>query len=145
MLIRHNPFTVLNEINKLFDDKLKFSEKDDSAVESGNWLPAVDIREEPNQFLLYVDVPGVKPEKIEISMENNILTIKGERDDIQKEEKKNYHRVERIRGSFYRRFALPDTADANNIQAKTKHGILEIVINKKKIPESKKIQIQVEE
>ncbi len=145
MLIRHNPFMVLNEINKLFDDKLEFSERDDSAVESGDWLPSVDIKEEPTRFLLDMDVPGVESGKIEVSMENNILTIKGQRDDVQKEEKKNYHRIERVRGSFYRRFALPDTADSEDIQAKTKQGVLEVIINKKKRPESQKIKIQVEE
>ena len=146
MLIRRDPFTLVNELNRLFDDKLQLSlQRDDSAVESGNWLPAVDIKEEPERFLLHVDVPGVSPEKIEISMENNILTIKGNRDDVHKEEKKNYHRIERLRGSFYRRFTLPDTADAENINAKTKQGVLEIIINKKKIPASKKIHINVSE
>lgn len=146
MIIRRDPFNWLNDLNKLFDDKLnRSSQLDDSTVESGNWIPMVDIKEESDCFLLHVDVPGVNPEKIEISMENNVLSIKGSRDNISKEEKNNYHRVERVRGAFYRRFTLPDTVDPVLITAKSKQGVLEIRIGKKKNTQPSKIQIKVEE
>ena len=146
MIIRRDPFNVLNELNKLFDGSIQRSwQQDDSAVESSNWLPAVDIKEEKDCFLLHVDVPGVSPDKIDVSMENNMLSVKGERDDIQKEDRKGYHRIERTRGSFYRRFTLPDTADAGQIKAKVKQGVLEVYIGKKKSPESRKIQVNIED
>lgn len=145
MIIRRDPFNLLNELNKIFETQHRPFQQDDSAVESGNWLPAVDIKEEPDQFLLHVDVPGVSPDKIDVLMENNVLTIKGERSDIQKEDRKGYHRIERIRGSFYRRFTMPDTADSGQINAKVKQGVLEVRIGKKKTPENRKVQIKVED
>lgn len=146
MLMRRDPFGLLNELNKLLDDQYhRPLSQDDSAVEGGNWLPAVDIKEEPEQFLLQVDIPGVDPNQIEVAMENNVLSIKGEREKLHKEDKKGYHRIERIRGSFYRRFTLPDTADAEQIHATAKQGVLEIAIGKKKSAELRKIQIKVED
>lgn len=147
MLMHRSSFNnLVNELNRVLDNKLqKQYQQDDSAVESANWLPAVDIIEEPDQFVLQVDVPGVDPNEIELSMKDNVLCIMGSRVDIQKEDKKNYHRVESVRGSFYRRFTLPDTADGEQITAKSKHGVLEICVRKKKIPESRKIKIKMED
>ena len=146
MLIRHEPWDLLNELNNLFQNNTnRASKRDDSKVESSRWLPAVDIKEEPNQFILYVDIPGVDPNHVDISMENNVLTIKGSREDTQKEDNHSYHRIERTKGIFYRRFTLPEPADAEQIKAKSKQGVLEIAIGKKKIAQSRKIQVDIEE
>jgi HSP20 family protein len=81
MIIRHNPWDIVGELNKILENNVKSSlASDDSRVESSRWMPAVDIKEEADQFKLYVDIPGVNPDEIDVSMENNILTIKGERE-----------------------------------------------------------------
>ena len=147
MLIRHNPLNLLNELNELSDllegNGKRSSLRDDaSKVEGSRWAPAVDIKEEPSQFIFYVDVPGVDPKAIEISMENNILTLKGAREEGHSIDAQNaYHRIERVKGLFYCRFTLPETADAEQIRAKSKNGVLEIVIGKKKIAQSRKIEV----
>lgn len=144
MLLRHDPWDFLNELNNFLENTQKIS-RDDSKVESSRWLPAVDIKEELDQFKLYVDIPGVDSKNVDISMENNVLTIKGTREETQKEEKKSYYRVERLKGVFYRRFTLPDTADAEQINAKIKQGVLEVTIGKKKVAQSRKIEVKTEE
>ncbi len=104
---------------------------DDSAnIVGGEWVPAVDIKEEADRYLLHADIPGVKPEEIELSMDNGMLTIKGERKHEETEERENYKLVERSFGVFYRRFSLPDNADQEKISASGKNGVLEVVIPK---------------
>lgn len=145
MLIRNNHWQLLNDLNSILDSSLRPRVPDDSNVESSRWIPAVDIKEEADKFILVVDIPGVNPREVEISMENNVLTIKGLREDTINEDKKGYHRIERIKGSFYRRFTLPDTADAEQVSAKSRHGVLEVVIGKKKAVQARKITIETTE
>ena len=113
-----------------------------SAPESNvSWIPAVDVVEEPGHFLVRADLPGVDPKDIEIHMENGVLSIRGERRSESRAENSGYTRVERSHGVFYRRFALPDTADPEGITASGKHGVLEIAIPKR--PEVKARRINV--
>ena len=108
----------------------------------GSWTPAVDIKEEEQGFVIYADIPGVSPEDIEITMENGVLTIKGERSVEHTEgDDKSYKRVERVYGSFYRRFALPDSADAERISASGKNGVLEVIIPKKPVAQPRRIEV----
>ena len=102
----------------------------------------MDIKEEENRFLIQADVPGVDPKDIEITMENGVLTIRGERAAEARKEGEGYTRVERVRGSFYRRFSLPDTSDAERIEAQGKNGVLEVVIPKKEKAKPKRIAIK---
>ena len=97
---------------------------------TSGWRPAVDIREEKNCFLIVADVPGINPKDIEITMENGVLTVKGERHLDAEDSNENYKRVERMNGTFYRRFSLPDTADGERIEATGSNGVLEITIPK---------------
>lgn len=116
---------------------------DDTAnIVGGDWVPAVDIKEEDDRYVIHADIPGVEPEKIELSMENGMLTIKGERRDETIEEKENYKRVERSYGSFYRRFSLPDNVDPENISASGKDGVLEVVLPKTEAMKPHKIEIK---
>jgi HSP20 family protein len=108
---------------------------------TSQWAPRVDIREEDKRFVILADVPGVDPKEIEISMEKGILSIKGERKAESKEETGKLTRVERSYGAFYRRFALPDSADADGITAVGKHGVLEISIPKKPEVAPRKIEV----
>jgi HSP20 family protein len=114
---------------------------DESSSAVSEWTPAVDIQETDSQFLIQADIPGVDPKDIEVHMENGQLTIRGERESERKEEKEGYKRVERVSGSFYRRFTLPDTADAEKIAAKSKNGVLEITIPKKAAEQPRRISI----
>ena len=93
-----------------------------------DWAPTVDIREEENRFVLSADLPGVDPTDIEVTMEDGVLTLRGKRTLAQREEREGYRRVERVSGQFFRRFTLPDTADAESISAKSNQGVLEVVI-----------------
>ena len=145
MLIRNNSWQLLNDLNNILDSKLRSRGLDDSNVESSRWIPAVDIKEEADKFILTIDIPGVDPKNVEISMENNVLTLKGSREDNKEDENIGYHRIERIKGSFYRRFTLPDTADSEQVTAKSRHGVLEVVIGKKKASQVRKITVETEE
>ena len=143
-LLRREPYALLNEIDRLLGRKIRLtSDEDTSNVETSHWIPAIDIKEDSEKFSILADLPGIDKKDICISMENNILTIKGERIEESKEEKENYKRIERIRGSFYRRFTLPDTADDEKIQASMKNGVLEITIPKREVAKSKLINIIV--
>jgi len=118
------------EIRQAFDRFLQPEDSDASSVVTSQWAPRVDIREDEQRFVILADIPGVDPAQIEVSMDKGILSIKGERDVAAAQEGK-FTRVERARGAFHRRFALPDSADAEGIVANGKFGVLEIVIPKK--------------
>jgi HSP20 family protein len=139
-ITRYEPFNVLTQLQRELD---RFREGDEGSgrIATAEWTPAVDIKEEENQFVIHADIPGVNPEDIDVSMENGVLTIKGEKNTEAKVEKDNYKRVERIYGSFYRRFSLPDTADNDAISASSKQGVLNIVIPKREAVKPKKISV----
>jgi HSP20 family protein len=122
------------EVKQFFDRFLQPDGDDQSNVVTSQWQPRVDIKEETKRFVISADIPGVDPKDIEIHMEKGVLTIRGERATETKADDGKFTRVERTHGSFHRRFALPDTADADQISASGRHGVLEIVIPKK--PES---------
>jgi HSP20 family protein len=113
-----------------------------SAIATSDWAPSVDIKETDSAFEIKADIPGVDPDAIEVHMENGVLTIKGERESEKKEDKEGYKRIEREWGSFYRRFSLPDSADAEKISAKSKHGVLEITIPKQEKVQPRKIAVE---
>lgn len=112
---------------------------DDSNVVTSEWAPSVDIVEEDKQFVISADIPGVDPKDIEVSMENGMLTIKGERETEKKEEKNGYFRTECSRGIFYRRLTLPESADPDKITAKGKNGVLKITLGKRAVAKPKKL------
>lgn len=141
--LRRRP-SVFSELNQLLNNNWPV-EGDLSSAATSAFVPAVDIKEEDKNYIILVDVPGVDPKEIQISMENGVLTIQGEKTSETKQENDNYSRVERVSGSFYRRFSLPDTADAAGITAKTKHGVLEITIPKTQHSQPRKIEVKVEE
>ncbi len=146
MLLRNQPWQIINDLNSVLDGNLgRLRGGDDSRVEGGSWIPAVDIKETADRFVLLVDIPGVNPQDVEISMENNILTLKGAREESKEANEDGYHRVERLKGCFYRRFTLPDTADPENVTAKSRHGVLEVSIHKRKALLARRIQVQSEE
>jgi HSP20 family protein len=143
-LIRYEPVDILNRINQQLQNLYgtpAVLDDEESNVITGNWVPAVDIREDDNAYFLHADLPGVNPGDIDISMDNGMLTIRGEKKEEKEEEQAGYKRVERVRGSFYRRFSLPDNADPDNITARSEHGVLELVIPKKKAGKKTRVTV----
>jgi HSP20 family protein len=145
-VIRYEPLGMLrrfhDEVSRLFDeDQYGVAGGDQSSAATSHWAPAVDIKEEQDRYLLRADVPGVDSKDIEITMENGVLTIKGERSLEDKEEREGYKRVERVYGTFFRRFTLPDTADAEKVSASSKNGVLEVTIPKQEKVQPRKIKV----
>ena len=143
-ITRYEPWSLLNQLQREL-----LSSQDEKATEgsiaTAEWAPSVDIKEETDKFVIYADIPGVKPDAIEVSMEAGVLTVKGQKESETKTENEGYKRVERTSGSFYRRFSLPDSADGEGINAKCKNGVLEIVIPKREAVKPKRINVTSEE
>ena len=146
-IVRYDPWALLNqvqkEMNKLFDTRFgELQTGDNSSVVTSSWIPSVDIKEEEKRFVLYADLPGINPKDIEITMEQGVLTVKGERPIPKDEDYANYKRVERAYGTFHRRFSLPDSADPAGIQANGRNGVLEISIPKHERVQPRKITVE---
>lgn len=135
-LIKYEPYSLLDQLQREFFRNGSFpymregTNDDNANIEVSDWRPAVDIKEEKDRYIIHADLPGVQAKDIDITMENGILTIKGERSANKEEDHEGYKRVERVYGTFYRRFSLPDTADTDKIEAKSKDGVLDIVVPK---------------
>ncbi len=139
-ITRYEPWSLLHQLHRELD-RAREGTNGDGSTATAEWAPAVDIKEEADKFVLQADLPGVKPEEIDISMEEGVLTFRGEKKTEANTEKEGYKRVERTYGSFYRRFSLPDTANPDAISAKSNHGVLEIVIPKREAVQPKKINV----
>ena len=131
-LIRYEPYSLLDQLQREFfrNPGLMSDRDNNSEIEVSDWRPAVDIKEEKERYVIHADLPGVEAKDIEVTMENGILTLKGERASDKEEAHEGYKRFERVRGTFYRRFSLPDTADTDKIEANSKNGVLEIIVPK---------------
>jgi HSP20 family protein len=113
----------------------------DSDAAVTDWIPAVDIIEENDRFVLRADVPGVDPTDIEVSMDAGVLSVAGQRAQESRSEDAGLQRMERVSGRFFRRFSLPDTADAENIKAHCRNGILEVSIPKQPEVQARRIEV----
>ena len=142
-LVRYDPlFSVRqlqDDINRLFSG---WSTNDSSGV-TADWVPSVDINEFDDKFQLFVDVPGVDPKDVEITLEAGVLTITGERFAQAEKADENVvsRRAERGTGRFYRRFILPETVDADKVKATDRHGVLEILIPKQAKAQPRRIKV----
>ena len=141
-LLRCQPWTLMHqfqrELDRRIDGQTARFEGDEVATD---WVPAVDVKEEADRWVVHADVPGVDPAAIEVTMEDGALTIRGRRLAERKDEGDGWKRVERVSGSFYRRFSLPDTADAAGIKAASRHGVLELTIPKQPKASPKRIAV----
>jgi HSP20 family protein len=139
-----NPSTRQNGLHSELKQAIErfFGDADVSNVVTSQWQPRVDIKEEAQRFVIFADIPGVDPQQIEIHMDRGILSIRGERASESTQEGERYSRAERSRGTFYRRFALPDSANPEAIEARGNHGVLEISIPKKASTTPRRITIQ---
>ena len=143
-LVNYEPFNFLTRLQEELSRNRGWPMLGDeeSSIVTSHWVPAVDVKEEDNQFIITADIPGVDPKDIEVTAENNMLTIKGERKTESEEEKEGYKRIERSRGTFYRRFSLPDTADVDKISADSKNGVLQLTIPKRESRKGHKIAVK---
>ncbi len=143
-ITRYDPWRTMEdwrqEMDRVFHPLLQ-RDDETSRVVGGDWVPAVDIKDEPSRYVIRADIPGVKPDDIEVTMENGVLTIRGERRFEETEERENFRRIERSHGLFYRRFTLPDNTDAEAIQATGKDGVLEVTIPKSAEKQTKRIEV----
>jgi HSP20 family protein len=145
-IVKNRPWTLMhqlqNELENMLDPRVGRFDTTESAV-SADWLPAVDVKEEEQRFVVRADLPGVKPEDINITHENGILTLSGSREARSEEEQNGFRKVERVSGRFYRRFTLPETANVEEIEATTDHGVLEISIPKQPEVQPRRIDVRV--
>ena len=140
-ITRWDPFrevaTLQNRVNSLFRD---FNEGE-SSLTTNNFIPAVDIYEDEKKIVLNLEVPGIPEKDLDVSVENNTLTVKGERKFEKEQKEENFHRIERRYGSFFRAFTLPTTVETETIDAKYENGVLKLELKKK--PEAQPRQIKV--
>jgi HSP20 family protein len=142
-ITRWDPFrevaTLQNRVNSLFRD---FTE-DESTITAARFVPAVDVYEDAQKVVLKLEVPGIEEKDLDVRVENNTLTVKGERKFEKEEKEENFHRIERRYGSFHRAFTLPSTVDAENIDASYNAGVLKLELKKKAEAQPKQIKINV--
>lgn len=142
-LTRFEPWSIVDllhrDLDRLTSRRLSNGAEENSVAD---WVPAVDIVEENDRFLLRADVPGVDPTAIEVSMDAGVLSVSGERKSESVSEHDGYRRVERASGRFLRRFTLPDTADADGITASSSNGILEVSIPKRPEIQARRITVE---
>ena len=142
-LRRFEPLSMVDllqrDLERVAGRRLASSDADGAVTD---WVPAVDIVEEKERFVLRADVPGVDPSDIELSMDAGMLSIAGQRFQEARSEDAGMQRIERVSGRFFRRFSLPDTADADGVKAQCRNGILEVTIPK--LPEVQARRIRVD-
>jgi HSP20 family protein len=141
---RLEPFRVSSlqeQLNRLFNEAFDCS-SDESSITT--WAPAVDIFETEHELVVKADLPDIKPEELDIRVENNILTIRGERKFLKKVNENNYLRVERSYGSFSRSFSLANTVNSEAIKAEYKNGVLALTIPKREEAKPKQIKVNVD-
>ena len=134
--------SLRSEIDRMFENTL-------NALGAGNttrvsdWMPPVDIRESETELSLTFEIPGVSPEQIELTTDNGILTVRGEKSEERREdEQRQYHLVERAYGSFSRSFRMPKNLDDSKIEASFSNGILTVRIPKAALPQPRKIEVR---
>jgi len=144
---RYEPWNVMSqlqgEINRIFSNASDVNNVASSSA-TADWAPPVDINEYADRFELYVDLPGVDPKSVEITLDNDVLTLSGERSVVQRAgrtEQMVRQRSERSHGRFHRRFILPETVDTERVSAKGRDGVLELTIAKQAKAQPRRITV----
>ncbi len=145
--VRWDPFRDLlnlqDRMNRLFDERLRTGTRGEESL-TGTLVPPVDIYETEHAIVLEADLPGLDLNDLDLRVENNTLTVRGERKPTSEVKEENYHRVERGYGAFARTFALPNTVDPENITAGYNNGVLQIRLAKREETKPKQIRVQVQ-
>ena len=137
-LVQWNPFS---EMNRLFNENILRSNGED--ILTGNWAPRVDIFENEDAIEVSVALPGLKQQDVKVNIENNVLTISGERKFEHDEKKENYSKVEQYYGTFSRSFSLSNTIDPEKVNASMEQGILKVLLPKREETKPKQIEVKV--
>jgi len=143
-LVRYEPYNLFDQFNSEISRLLsntRSSTRPKTAAATSAWVPAVDIREEEDRYLLVADLPGIDRKDVDITVEDNTLTFRGERTAEKDDSNTGYRHRERVHGEFLRQFTLPDTADTENISATVNAGVLEIEIPKQEKLQPRKITV----
>lgn len=144
-IVRYDPFrdlrTLQEEVNRLFTGNIARG-FDDEGIARGAWSPSVDIYENKDHIVLEAELPGMKREDFDLSVENNVITLRGERHFEKSDESDNYHRVERAYGSFTRSFTLPNTVTAEGATAEYSNGVLRVTLPKREETKARRIEIK---
>lgn len=145
-IARYEPWSLVHrlhqDLDRVFSREFGFANGDESHGAVSDWLPPVDVNETKDAFVLRADVPGVDPKDIEITMENGVLAIRGQRSSESTKEENGYRRIERSYGRFFRRFTLPETADADAVSAECSNGVLTVRIGKRPEVQSRRIEVK---
>ena len=143
-IVRYDPFrdlrTLQEEVNRLFSTNLTRAFGDEG-IGRGAWAPSVDIYENKDQIVLEAELPGMRQEDFDLSIENNVITLRGERRFEKTDETDNYHRVERSYGAFTRSFTLPQTVSAEGANAEYNNGVLRVTLPKREETKARRIQV----
>ncbi len=140
------PGDMLNmqrEINRMFDSFFRTSGGEEADMVASTWSPAVDIVEQESEYVVKLELPGVNKDDVKITMENNVLTVRGEKKQEKETTKGTRHRIERCYGAFQRSFTLPTTVRADRIEASYKDGILNVTLPKSEEAKAKSIEVKV--
>ena len=141
----YDPFETTNlphDLQRLLELTRPLRGEEGGVVHAADWVPSVDIEEDDDSFTIFADIPGVSAQDIDIAMDKGVLTIKGQRAAATEEERERQRRAERPRGTFLRRFTLPDMADAEKISARTDAGVLVVTIPKAAKAQPRKITVE---
>ena len=147
-ITRFTPFSdvavLQNRLNSIFHDfDRPQATGEGESLSAGSFVPAVDIYEDAGKLALTFEVPGIKPEDVDVRVENNTLTVRGERSIATEQKEENFRRIERRFGSFVRSFTLPQTVDTEQVNAHAEHGVLVIELPKKAAAQPKQIKVAV--
>ena len=140
-VVRYEPWSLVSrlhdDINRTFSDW----NANDTSGATADWVPAADIEEYVDRFELYVALPGVEPKDVDITLDAGVLTLSGSRENAHPSEPISQHRRERGRGQFHRRFILPDSVNAEKVEARGSNGVLEVMIPKQASAQPRRIKV----
>ena len=136
-------YNLERRMGKYFNEPLTYIDWATPELPTAAWVPVVDIFEEPDFLRIVAEIPGVKPENVKISVEDNVLTIHGTKEQVAEEKAEKVHRYERTYGTFERSFTLPATVNAETIKASYEHGLLTLVLPKLEKAKARQIKLDI--
>jgi len=146
-LVKWNPFRELedvsNRLNSIFGRLPARAESDQEMLAMSDWTPSVDISETDTAYLVKGEIPGVKKEDVKVTIEDGMITMRGERKQENEEKNQKFHRIERSYGSFMRSFRIPDDADESSVKAEFKDGMISVTLPKSEKAKSKTKEIEI--
>jgi HSP20 family protein len=141
MLVRWTPFTEMDRLNHVVN---RFFDKSYEASAPVAWSPAIDVTEDKEKIVLTADLPGLAEKDLDVQIEKDVLTLRGERSIERKNDAEHYRRFERVAGSFVRSFTLPPLVDTEQVTAQLKDGVLTLTLPKKPEAQPKKISVKIQ-